>query len=321
MKTNQIKNIQNSLPKSRFQGGLSMIELLIAMVIGLFLMGGLITNFVSTKKSDQTRNIISDMDANAQTAMNVLRQAISHAGYPSINNIELGKAFITKDDFPAGSSLATAINNPLCKDGVSRDSSAIYYKNRTSDHGIRDRLTVVSLADNPSSPNAHVYYDCTGGGMEKTSHDIACSTDHSVGMSDPRDAKVFSSFTVKYSAGIPTLYCNGSRGGEQPIANNVYAMQFLYGVRQQDTGTTIYKTASAIDTGVDGNSQWGLVNSIQIALLMRSEEKNVLPKRSAKLRYRLLNRYIYIRGHERRRMYKVYTTTVNVENINKAPLL
>jgi len=316
MKTKQIKNNQKILLKLRFQRGLSLVELLIAMVIGLFLMGGLITNFISTKKSDKTRDITSNMDANAQTALNVLRQAISHAGYPSINNIELSKAFITKGDFPNGSGGGTKINNPSCKDGDKRDTFSLRYKNRTRDGRSRDRLTVVSLADNPLDLDALVYYDCTGGGMIKSAHDVACSTDSSVGMRDPREAIIFSSFRIKNTAGVPTLYCDGSRGGGQPIANNVYAMQFLYGVRR-DTGKTIYKGANAIDS----SKEWGLVNSVQIALLLRSEEKHVLAERSSKTRYKLLNRYIYIRGEERRRLYRVYTTTVNIENMNKAPLL
>jgi len=312
MKTNQFKNNQKVISKSYSQRGLSLIELLIAMVIGLFLMGGLITSFISTKNSDKTREITSEMDASAQTALNVLRQAITHAGYPSIENIELAKGFVTTKDFPPISVNNTEIDNPDCNDGIARDITSPLYKNRTRDYGIRDKLMVVSLADNPSNADALVYYDCTGGGMTRTAHDIACSTEN---MDNKREAKIFSNFRVNRTDGVPILYCDGSRGGGQPIANNVYAIQYLYGVRQ-DTGTTVYKTANKVEV----DDQWGLVNSVQIGLLMQSEKQNVLAE-PGQASYRLLNKSIVINSAQRRRIYRIYTTTVNIENMNKAPLL
>ncbi len=314
MKSTQLDRNQTTLLKLQHQQGLSLIELLISMMIGIFLVGGLVTTFVSTKGADKTRQIFSEMDASAQTAINVLRQAITHASYPSINNIELEKPFVTKDDFPTGSSGNTELANPNCSDGNARDILAVKYKYRTKDigHGKRDRLTIVSLVDNPADTDALVYYDCTGGGMTANAHDIACSTDN---MPNKREAKIFSTFRVNNNAGIPTLYCDGSRGGGQPIADNVYAIQYLYGVRQ-DTGTTIYKRANAVES----DDQWELVNSVQIGLLMRSEQQEVLDA-SGPASYKLLDETISISAAQRKRLYRIYTTTVNLENMNKAPLL
>lgn len=317
MKTSQFTKYKKTSLKLRSQRGLSLVELLIAMVIGIFLVGGLITNFVSTKDSDKTRRITSEMDASAQTVMNVLRQAITHAAYPSINNIELEKSFVTKKDFPTGSSGNTRIENPNCSDGVVRDIEGPRYKYRTRDYGIRDRLTVVSLVDNPLDPDALVYYDCTGGGMTRNAHDVACSTDN---MPDKREAKIFSTFRIKNTAYVPTLYCDGSRGGGQPIADHVYAIQYLYGVTKDSQDPAIAKTVYKTANKVEVDDQWGLVSSVQIALLMQSAEKNATTQTSES-RYRLLNKNVYINSSNRHRLYRVYTTTVNLENMNKAPLL
>ena len=311
MKITQLKNHQKPLLELQFQRGLSLVELLIAMVIGLFLMGGLVTNFIGTKKSDKVRAVTSEMDASAQTALNVLRQAITHAAYPSINNIELEKAFVATDDFP--------MSNPNCSDGNARDISPPEFENRTRDNGKSDRLMIVSLADNPSDSDSLVYYDCTGGGMTMNAHDIACSVDN---MPNKKDAKIFSNFRINNTGtpAVPTLYCDGSRGGGQPIADNVYAIQYLYGVTQdpQDPAIakTIYKNADAVELA----DEWRLVNSVQIALLMRSEEQYVLDQ-AGKASYKLLDRTIPIRSDQRRRLYRIYSTTVNLENMNKAPLL
>ena len=319
MKTTQLKKQPKASLELQSQRGLTLVELLIAMVIGLFLVGGLITNFISTKKSDKTRSITSDMDASAQTAINVLRQAITHAAYPSINNIELDKAFLTAKDFPVGSTAKAKISNPNCSDGKGRDITSPTYKNRTRDDGDRDKLGVVSLADNPSDSDSLVYYDCTGGGMTKNAHDIACSIDN---MPDKRDAKIFSNFRVEDTGtpAVPTLYCDGSRGGGQPIADNVYAIQYLYGVAKDSQDPKIAKTVYKNANAVELKDEWGLVNSVQIALLMQSKEQYVLDQ-AGKDSYKLLDKKISIDANQRRRLYRIYTTTVNLENMNKAPLL
>jgi len=66
-----------------------LIELLISVVVGLFLLAGVVSNFISTQNADVKRDAISEMDANAAEAFRVLRQAISHAGYKSIENVTL----------------------------------------------------------------------------------------------------------------------------------------------------------------------------------------------------------------------------------------
>ena len=80
------------------QNGLSLIELLVSMMIGLFLLGGLVTNLISSSKVDKNREAVRELDSNAQVAMDSIRQAVSHAGYPSTNNIYLDKAFNTEED-------------------------------------------------------------------------------------------------------------------------------------------------------------------------------------------------------------------------------
>ena len=147
-----------------------------------------------------------------------------------------------------------------------------------------------------------------------TAHDIACSTDN---MPNKREAKIFSNFRVDNTA---TLHCDGSRGGGQPIADNVYAIQYLYAVTKDRQDSSIAKTIYKDATAVEASDEWGLVNSVQIALLMRSEGQYVLDQ-AGQASYRLLDRTIPISSDQRRRLYRIYTTTVNLENMNKAPLL
>jgi len=318
-----IKNTKITKSKSAYkhQVGLSLVELMISVTLGFFLIAGVATTFIGTKNNEKTRSAISEMDATARAALGTLRQTILHAGYPSIYNIELDKPFYTPSD--------GELTNPNCRGGsIKRDLYTVPWNLRTRDSGRTDFLTVISMADNPCkaglatcagnlnananvNPKALVYYDCVGGGADRTTSRVtACSAEPGVGMENPRDAKIYSSFWVdRYR----TLSCRGSRGNTQPIVDNIEYMQFLYGVKRED-GSISYRGADLVER--DG--QWEQVSSIQIAILVRSS-KDVLKKASEKEWYILLDTRKQVT--DLHRLFRVYTTTVNLENKNEGALL
>lgn len=311
--------------KFKSQMGLSLIELMISVVIGLFLLGGVITSFIGTKDSDKTRSAISEMDASARTALSVMRQYIQHAGYPSIHNKLLDKAFYSERD--------GTLSNPACGDGNTRDlvNSTPNSDEKTRDRSRGDVITIVTLADNPClvgrascenendrNPEAQVYTDCAGGGAVRDTHVVACSADHvnNVGMPDSFQAKIYSTFHLGGGAASRTLFCSGSRGGTQPLADNIEAMQILYGLRQTN-GNVIYRPADTVEL----NDDWGLVTSVQVAILVRSSSGKILKSDSAKTQYTLLNESRVIPTANRRHLYRVYSTTIHLANRNRGVLL
>jgi len=329
---NIYKKVKASPVKSKAssQNGLSLVELLVSMVMGLFLLGGVITNFVGTKDSDRMRSAISQMDADARSAISALRGPIQHAGYPSIDNIILEKAFYTRGD--------SAIVNPLCANGQRRDTNTPIPSDQTRD-GIRtDIITVISMADNPCrlglascpdiadvNPEAQVYTDGAGGGADRGVNTVSCSTDRLIGMGrigNSTDARLYSTFRVggprsdNGEDNTRTLYVSGNRGGSQPVADNIEAMQILYGF-QQDNGNTVYRSAGGL--GVD---DWGAVTSVQIALLVRSANANLLKVDSTQTRYTLLgDRRHQIQPQDLRRLFRIYTTTIHLANQNRGRIL
>lgn len=298
------------------QSGISLIELLVSMMIGIFLLGGLATNLISTTKSDKSRQAVSELDSNAQFAMDIIRQAVSHAGYPSTRNVYLDKAFYTKED--------GNLSNPDCKGGkLKRDipGQTPTSTKWTRDDSRSDVLTVVALADNPcvkgkascsaianANPQALVYIDCAAGGIDRNERTVSCSTDADVGMSPPLNAKIFNTFRLDVQN--RTLICEGNRGGKVVLVDGVYAMQFLYGVRTSN-GDTSYKNADSIES----SNQWGLVNSVQVALLMESSDENVFDTKNSKTKYTLLDKIITIPDYQLRRLYRVYSMTINLANM------
>ena len=308
---------------TKHQAGVSLVELMISMVVGLFLLVGVVSNFISTKSADVKRDAVSEMDANAAEAFRVLRKSISHTGYRSIENINLENdmAFHIEN---------TNVASMACDTGINRDLATVTAKMRTRDGDTKDFISVISLADNPClsgsgptceiNPNALVYSDCTGGGAERTEHAIACSTSPDFGMLNPADAKIYNSFWLIKNVKSPadrTLYCGGNRANNQPIVNNVETIQYLYGVKN-DAGSITFRTATQVTAAVP--NQWPMVVSVQVGLLMRSSNPNVLDKASSKTTYNVLNQNITIAASDLKRLFRVYTTTINLENRNSGSL-
>jgi len=63
--------------------GFSLVEIMISLALGLFIMAGISTVYVSTKETYALRDQISELDENARTAMNALRTHLEAAGYAS----------------------------------------------------------------------------------------------------------------------------------------------------------------------------------------------------------------------------------------------
>lgn len=287
---------QVSLPK---MAGLSLIELLVSMTIGLFLIGGLVNVYISTKGSDNIRSEVTAMEESARIALSSIRQIVSHAGYPSMRNLHIDAPFYAEtDDIP----------NTECRGGseslISSASASINILNKKTKRigGVngakRDAMVVVSIADSPNAPPAgQIISDCMEGEIP-----LACSSDEEAGMYNPSDAKLYSYLYINNNR---SLLCKGSRGGTQPLVENIENMQFLYGIVDND-GNYQYRNAEAITA----NSQWGLVVSVQVAILVRSE-KEVLEKSEAKT-FVLLDEDISISADKR--LYRVYTTSIVLPN-------
>jgi len=71
----------------RSQSGFSLVEILVAMTLGLVLLGGTIVIYASSKNSYRLQENIAGMQENARFAILALRSNLEMAGFPSINNV------------------------------------------------------------------------------------------------------------------------------------------------------------------------------------------------------------------------------------------
>ncbi len=274
--------------------GYSLVEMMIASVLGILLIGAAMTSYLSNKSTSEVRNTNSDIESNARIALLTLTKAIEHAGYPSVHVHTIDKPFYTKSD-----GLKTV---PKCIKGDSfstqQAASSIYNSNKTTrDSGKRDQVSVLYMPDNPNHPDAIFWKDCGGSYADGTQAKL-CSADTLGGQG--RKAAVYNSFFITNNN---EFKCTTSRNKTHPIANGIEYIQYLYGVRKSNT--TIYKNA----TNVEADNDWGNVISVQVGMLVKNTEK--INKEKESISYALLDKVITTNDKHIR---KIYTKTIYLKN-------
>jgi type IV pilus assembly protein PilW len=80
----------------RQQSGFTLVEILVALLIGLFLMGGLVSLTSNNKRTYSNQNALAQLQDNQRFALSVLTEVIQHAGYfPDAN-----QGAVATDDMP-----------------------------------------------------------------------------------------------------------------------------------------------------------------------------------------------------------------------------
>jgi len=93
-----------SLSRHSMQG-FSLVEIMIAMTLGVMLLGGTITIFASSKDGYRLQENVAGLQENARFAIHAMRRDIEMAGFPRILDIS---PFIVTGDTPGGSIQVTS---------------------------------------------------------------------------------------------------------------------------------------------------------------------------------------------------------------------
>jgi type IV pilus assembly protein PilW len=83
-----MKSLRTGVRLSRLQRGLTLVELMIALLIGLFLMGGLATLLMNTKSTFLTQSKLANLQDDQRMAMTMISDAVQQGGYypnPAVN--------------------------------------------------------------------------------------------------------------------------------------------------------------------------------------------------------------------------------------------
>ena len=222
------------------QKGFSLIELMVAVVIGLFIVLGLSQMFISMYSTSQSQSTLSQYQTGQTQAIVALTNTVQLAGYyastptsatyastalPAFTNTGDGSSFVAG----AGIVGTTGTGTP------EQDTLDIYYQSSGSDN----------------------IYNCQGGVTP-------------IGTPTPIYTAVVNSFSVNASN---QLVCTVSVGGAAPttalvLANNVQSMTVLYGVDTTGATSTPADTTDAYMTAtqVGAAGDWLYVRAVQITL-------------------------------------------------------
>lgn len=231
----------------RRQRGLGLAELLVAMAIGVVMLGAVGYLLVGSKKMNSTQDDVARMQESGRNAMEILGKAIRQAGF----QLDVDQAFV-----------ATALTGTDYA-GTGADAQA-------------DTLTVqhdpawIADAANPEK------------GQEVNCEGTLITSDNTV--STTSGVRPANTQLVQYGFSVDggRLLCkaddaNPASGGIV-VADNIENMQIEYGIGNgSETITSYTATPSAVD--------WQHVTAVRVSLLVRGPSPNQTPGNSQKYPY------------------------------------
>jgi type IV pilus assembly protein PilW len=301
--------------KPATQGGFSLVELMVSMVIGLVIVGAVFANYLTNKTGARQTEAMAQVTDDATTAFGILRSQIAMAGYSQPTSVNaagemvranLGLAILgCEGGFGTGATTATDAATVTCAtpqpsagtNAANPDALIVRYQADMSNTPIvKDSVTNV---DSPS--------DCQGSAI------TAVDTTAAVIVADNR-------FRVDTTAA--ELECSGSGDrpqGAQPLVQNIVNMQLHYGVAAATAPGVVNRYVRANDVAAAGavgyEANWANVVAVRVCLVVRSTDAVL----DAVTDYRDCNGTVTTPPD--RRVYRAFTSTILLNNRSALPNL
>lgn len=282
------------------QKGLSLVEMLVAMAVGLVLLGGIYQVFFSTTTTAQVQENNSRIQENGRFAIEIIKKDVRMAGYMGCANLNNVKVNVVANSPPVNLFEASTVlrgyeggngwaNKPAHfvpgTDVIEIHSASPL--SVTLDEKLGTVNANIKLSSNPGGVKAgDVLFvsDCnnadvfratsvsSGGGKTTIAHASNANTSNNLSTTYGTDAEVMSFVSSTYfigtnAAGNPSLFRRDQDGNgiglTDELVEHVETMQFLYGVDADgDRVVDDYVAANAV-------GDWQNVLSVKLALLLR----------------------------------------------------
>ena len=259
-----------------YQAGVSLMELMISITIGVVILGAILAVYSATSSSGKQSEAATRMSEDAAVAMNYMAGYIRMAGYSS-----------PRINAPENSAVVGSVTVALVDSNF--DGMAI----RGCDGGFSNPTvsTTTSLTCNATTATAAIsvrfegdVYNTSPTGTNPTDclnqSVVAAGVSAADGITYPLvEARFF--VRTGTNSGVPELYCAGNGGSAtppsftaQPLMQYVESLGVTYGVADNSTSrlVTRYLSAAQLDLEPGGvEDRWKRVVSVKLCLLMRSE--------------------------------------------------
>jgi type IV pilus assembly protein PilW len=277
------RNTPSTLEKHR-QHGLSLIELMVSITIGLILVVAILSAYVGTSGASKVAEAQGRMNEDANAALTILTQQLRMAGYNP-----------KQPSYPA----ATPVNPVFdgndwhvrgCDGTFGNADTAANTLALTCTSGGPNSVEIAYEADafNTVKTTAGLATDCLGSSLPTVTTTLPATTT-TVSYSTARNVYFIGTSGVITS---PSLYCQTlGNAAKQPLVENIEDMQFIYGTALP-TGTSTNSIAGYLNAGelaaetslaaLTTEQRWGKVTAVRICVLVRSEQPVALDSASAK---------------------------------------
>lgn len=294
--------------------GFSLVELMVSLTIGLFLVGAMLTTLMTSAALGRTNERASDVRTNGSYALSILKRDVQHAGH-------LGLTSVFSPDAPLDSAKFTVTN--VCDAArIGQISQRIWGSNdsnpysgsclKAADYAAGDVLMVRRLstaATNTFVDNVVYYRSSYEGGDYFTSAQMPSALRQPPLVDYRLEESVYyvSPYTTSAdeSPRVPALYrlrlTNGPAMQPELVATGVENFQVRYGI-VDGAGAHQYLDAQNV-------ADWDLVSSVEISLLVRAAAKE--PGYTASATYTLGDKTVTASDGYRR---VVYSSVVQLRN-------
>jgi len=304
------RHLQQAAPRCR---GASLVELMVAMTIGLIITVALLSAYQSALAANQLAEAQGRMNEDAQAALAVLTQQLRMAGNnpeqinrvahatptlssrrnplylpaPAYAGYALQPSSFTLSGFAVRgcgasfSNLGTAsdIDHLVCAIGTATAPHAIAVSYEA------DRFNTV-----PGPAPARWATDCLGKPLTTLTATLPAASASGVALAEVRYAQADNRFYIDTKAGVPSLYCkgNGIDSSPQALVDNVEDLQFHYGASAAGTALAGYLSADqmlanpALALLADDAARWQKVIAVRVCIVVRSQGSVVSNANSAR---------------------------------------
>jgi type IV pilus assembly protein PilW len=309
----------------RHDQGLTLIELMVSLVIGLILMIAVVSTYLGASGAGRASEAQGRMNEDAQAALTILAQQLRMAGnnpkranYTTAaprNPVYGAGTYIVRGCDGKFSDITTAATIPALTcaagGGTSADSIAVSYE--------ADSFNTIATSGGAAT-------DCLGNSLPVVTPAPQPQVWDGAVVGPPATVITYTvadnRFYIATSAAItsPSLYCKGSGNATpQPLVENVEDLQLTYGVANSTAATLEvagYLSAAGIVADPDlsllaDDVRWSKVVTVRICVVMRSAVPVVTDSVSA--RYTKCDGTVNTSPPDLR-LRRAYSTTVVLRN-------
>jgi len=328
----------------RYFSGFTLVELMVALVLGLILTGGVINIYISSKQTYRMQDNQSRLQENGRFALQYLSKDLRMAGYMGCNNLTTLTPNVIASSppmmplfdpstviqgydsgtwpstFPPQPTNLVPGNSVIVVQYASPSGIFVYdHQSLTADIKINANTfnwpanTILFVTDCQSADVFRATTFSNSSGKVNVAHGASNNTDTKLSKVYKTDAQVMTfGYSMYYIGSISggttcpcALYRQGIAGTNDQLVDNIQSMQITYGVDTSgDQNPDRYIAAPAITTG----SYWPVVVTARVNLLATTPDNNLVDTPQV---YKYNNASITATD---RRLYSSFTDTITFRN-------